>query len=110
MWTFSTIKEQLLNKIDPKVDFQMSMIKPHLCVWLFYAWTQFNKRNTMIRKGWEKTCLLQSFNLDFQMEALGVNTTKVLFSSNFTQEIEICDLIDRNDSDLDIEEDTWTII
>jgi len=60
----------------------------------------------MICKGWEKTCLLQSFNLDFQMEALGVNTIKVLFSSNFTQEIEICDLIDRNDSDLDIEEDT----
>jgi hypothetical protein len=106
MWTSSTTKEQLLNKIDPKVDFRMSMIKPHLCAWLFYAWTQFNERKTMICKGWEKTCLLQSFNLDFQMEALRVNMTKALFSSNLTQEIEICDPIHPDDNDLDIEEDT----
>jgi hypothetical protein len=60
----------------------------------------------MICKGWEKTCLLQSFNLDFQMEALGVNTIKTLLSSNLTQEIKICDPIDLDDNDLDIEEDT----
>jgi hypothetical protein len=57
----------------------------------------------MIYKGWEKTGLFQSFNLYFQMEALGVNTTKALLSSNLTQEIKICDPIDLDDSDLDIE-------
>ncbi len=36
--------------------------------------------------------------------------TKVLFSSKLTKEIEICDPIDPNDSDLDIEEDTWIIM
>jgi hypothetical protein len=34
--------------------------------------------------GWEKTSLVQSFNLDFHMEASKVNATKKLFSSNHT--------------------------
>jgi hypothetical protein len=84
----------------------MSVIKPQLCDWLFYAWTHLNERKTMNCKGWEKTCLLQNFNLDFQMEALGMNMTKALFSSNLTQEIEICDPINLDDSDLDIEKTT----
>jgi hypothetical protein len=50
--------EQLLNKIDPKVDFQILMFKPHLCAWLFYAWTQLIERKTMVCKGWGKIGLL----------------------------------------------------
>jgi hypothetical protein len=76
MWTSLIIKKQKQNKINPKVDFQTSMIKPHLCVWLFHAWTQFNVRKAMICKGWEKTSPLQSFNLDFHMEASRMNATK----------------------------------
>ncbi len=51
----------------------MLVIKSHLCACLFCAWAQSNKRKTIICKGWEKTSLLQSFNLNFQMEALGMN-------------------------------------
>jgi hypothetical protein len=67
----------MLNKIDSKVDFQMLVIKTHLCVWLFYAWTQLNERKAMIYEGWEKTSLFQSFNPYFQMEVLRVNATKL---------------------------------
>jgi hypothetical protein len=88
----------------------MLVLKPHLCAWFFYAWTQLNERKTMICKGWEKISLLQSFNLDFQMETYGVNATKTLFSSNFTQEIDICDPIDLDDNDLDLKENTRTIM
>ncbi len=35
-----------------KVDFRMSIIKPKLCEWLFFAWTQMCKRKEMICKGW----------------------------------------------------------
>jgi hypothetical protein len=65
MRTSLITKEYMLNKIDSKVDFQMSMIKTHLCVWLFYAWTELNKRKTMICKGWEKTSLFQSLKSIF---------------------------------------------
>jgi len=61
------------------------MIKPHLCIWLFHARTQFSVRKAMICKGWEKTSPLQSLNLYFDMEASRVNATKILFSSNHTQ-------------------------
>ncbi len=39
-----------------------------------------------------------------------MNTTKTLFSSNLTQEIEICDPIDPDDSDLDLKKNTRTIM
>jgi hypothetical protein len=39
-----------------------------------------------------------------------VNVTKTLFSSNLIQEIEICDPIDLDDNDLDLKEDTITIM
>jgi hypothetical protein len=51
----------------------MSMIKCHLCAYLFCACTQSNERKAIICKGWEKTSLLQSFNPNFQMEVLGMN-------------------------------------
>jgi hypothetical protein len=67
----------------------MLVIKPHLCAWLFYASTQFNEKKAMICKGWEKIDLFQNFNPNFQMEALGMNGTKVLFSLNLTHELEV---------------------
>lgn len=40
MWTFCTIKDQLLKEKDPKVDFHMWLtIKLKFCGWLFHAWT-----------------------------------------------------------------------
>jgi hypothetical protein len=51
----------------------MLVIKFHLCACLFCAWTQSNERKAIICKGWEKASLLQSFNPNFQMEALGMN-------------------------------------
>jgi hypothetical protein len=62
-----------LNKTYPKEDFQMLVIKSHLFACLFCTWTQSNKRKAIICKGWKKTSLLQSFNPNFQMEALGTN-------------------------------------
>ncbi len=43
----------------------MLVIKPHLCAWLLYAWTQFNEKKAMICKGWEKIDLFQNFNPNF---------------------------------------------
>jgi hypothetical protein len=106
MWTYLIIKEQMLKKIDSKVDFQMLVIKTHLCVGLFYAWTQLNERKAMIYKGWKKTSLFQSFNPYFQLEVLGVNVTKLSFSSNLTEKIDICDPIDFNYNYPNREEDT----
>jgi len=48
----------------------MLVTKPHSCVRLFYAWTQFGETKAMICKGWEKTSLLQSFKPNFQIETL----------------------------------------
>jgi len=39
-----------------------------------------------------------------------VNAIKTLFSLNLTQEIEICDPIDLDDSDLDLKKDTRIIM
>jgi hypothetical protein len=67
MWTSLIIKEQEQNKTNPKVEFRMLVIKPHLCAWLFHAWLGKNKPTS-------------NFNLDFHMEASKVNATKKLFS------------------------------
>ncbi len=85
---------------------EMLVIKTHLCVGLFYAWTQLNERKAMIYKGWKKTSLFQSFNPYFQLEVLGVNVTKLSFSSNLTEKIDICDPIDFNYNYPNREEDT----
>jgi hypothetical protein len=85
IWISLIIKKQKQNKMNLRVDFQMSMIKPYLCAQFFHAWTQFNVRKAMICKGWEKTSPFQSFNLNFHMETSIVNATKILFSSNHTQ-------------------------
>jgi hypothetical protein len=86
----------------------MSTIKPKLCGWLFHAWTQICKREKMIHKGWAYIGLLQSFILDFQMEALRINATKSLFSSNLTKgaKIEYPNQQEDGDLDLDPKEDT----
>jgi hypothetical protein len=68
-----------LKKKDPKVDYHKSAIKPKFCGWLFHAWTQIYKRKEMIHKGWGQTCLLSSFIPNFQIEALRINATKLLF-------------------------------
>jgi hypothetical protein len=62
----------------------------------------------MIHKGWGQTCLLWSFIPNFQMEALGVNATKLLFSLDLTKEVDIEDPNGQEDSDLDLDpkEDT----
>jgi hypothetical protein len=60
----------------------MLVIKFHLYVCLFCAWTQSNERKAIICKGWEKVGLFQSFNPIFQMEALRMNE---LLNFNFHQ-------------------------
>jgi hypothetical protein len=52
MWTSCTIKNKLTKEKYLEVDFRMSTIKPKLCGWLFFAWTQMCKRKEMICKGW----------------------------------------------------------
>jgi hypothetical protein len=67
----------------------MSVIKPHFCVWLFYARTQLNEKKTMICKGWEKkrpTSKLQSKFLD---GSIGNEYIIFFFSSNLTHELEV---------------------
>ncbi len=43
----------------------------------------------MIHKGWGQTSLLRSVILHFQTDALGINATKSLFSSDLTKEAKI---------------------
>jgi hypothetical protein len=57
----------------------------------------------MIHKRWGHIGLLWSFIPNFHMEALGVNATKSLFSSNLTKEVEIEDPKGQEDSDLDLD-------
>ncbi len=84
---------------DPKVDFQMSIMKLNLCAWMFHAWIHVTR---MICKGWEKTWLLRSFNVQFQLEAMEVNAITPLFSITFNleskQHKEEVDAIDIEDS------------
>jgi hypothetical protein len=64
----------------------------------------------MIHKGWVQTSLLRNFVLDFQIEALGRNATKSLFSSNLTKEAKIGNPNGQEDGDLDPKEDARIII
>jgi hypothetical protein len=68
------------------------------------------ERNDLQWVGTNKLTL--DFILDLQMEALWINTTKSLFSSNLTKEVEIEDPNGQEDSDLDQdpEEDTRIIM
>ncbi len=63
----------------------MSTIKPKLCELLFHAWIQMCEMKEMICEGWGKTCLLWNFIPNFQMETLGINATKSLFSLYLTK-------------------------
>jgi hypothetical protein len=81
----------------------MLAIKPKFCGWFFHTWTQIYKRKEMTYKGWRHTGLLSSFIPTFQTEALGVNATKFLFSSNLTKEAKIEDPNGHEDSDLDLD-------
>jgi hypothetical protein len=79
----------------------MLAIKP---MWLVVSCMDINlqeERNDSQRVGIDN--LLRSFIPNFQMEALGVNATKSLFSSDLTKEVEI---EDPSDLDLNLEEDT----
>jgi hypothetical protein len=44
--------------------------------------------NGMIYKGWEKTWLLRSFNMQFQFEAIEVNVITPLFSITFNSKFK----------------------
>jgi hypothetical protein len=60
----------------------------------------------MICKGWEKTRLLKSFNMQFQLEVMEVNVIMPLFSvtfnSKFKQHKEEVNAIDLEDPTLEI--------
>jgi hypothetical protein len=58
-------------------------MKPNLCAWLFHAWIHVKNMNEIICKGWEKTRLLKSFNMQFQLEVMEVNIITPLFSITF---------------------------
>ncbi len=81
----------------------MSTIKPKLNGWLFHARTQICKRKEMIHKGWEHRGLFWIFIIDFQMEALRINATKSLFSSDLTKEAKIENPNGQEDNDLDLD-------
>jgi hypothetical protein len=40
----------------------------------------------MISKGWEKMGLLRNFNMEFQLQAMEINTITLLFSITFNLE------------------------
>ncbi len=52
---------------------------------------------------WGKTCLFQKFISYFWTEALRINATKFLLSSDLTKEAEIEDPNGQVDSDLDMD-------
>ncbi len=56
----------------------------------------------MISKGWEKMGLLRSFNMEFQLQAMEVNTTIALFSITFNSEPKHQE--EEDDHDLDPED------
>jgi hypothetical protein len=59
------------------------------------------KRNNLQRLG--KKGSLWSFIPNFQMEALGVNVTKYLFSLDLTREVKIENPNNQEDNDLDLD-------
>jgi len=87
-WTCPTIKNQLEQCENSKVDFQMSILKPNLCAWLFHAWEHVKNMDNMIYKRWENTWFLRNFNEIFLLEAIEVNVGTPLFLVNFDYEIK----------------------
>jgi hypothetical protein len=81
-------------------------MKPNLCAQLFHAWIHVKNMNEMICKTWEKTRLLRNFNMQFQLEAMEVNAITplflVAFNSKFKQHEEEVNVIDVQDSILEI--------
>jgi hypothetical protein len=82
-WTCSIIKSQLERSEIVKVDFWMSILKPNICAWLFQAWIHVKNMSKIISECWEKMGLLRSFNMEFQLQAMEVNTATPLFSITF---------------------------
>jgi hypothetical protein len=81
-------------------------MKPNLCARLFHAWIHVKNMNEIICKTWEKTRLLRNFNMQFQLEAMEVNAITplflVAFNSEFKQHEEEVNVIDVQDSILEI--------
>ncbi len=82
-WTCSIIKSQFERGENVKVDFWMLILKPNICAWLFQAWIHVENMSEMIFKGWEKMGLLKSFNMEFQFQAMDINTSTLLFLVTF---------------------------
>jgi hypothetical protein len=128
LWSSNTIQECVLKK-NSHVDIlhhQISTPKRKKFPKLIFACQQLNinfvnycfvhrhkcvKWNKWFAKGGEKH-VLWNIIPNFQMEALGINATKSLFSLYLTKEpwIEDPNGQDDNDLDPDHEEDTWTIM
>jgi hypothetical protein len=99
-----------MKKEDLEVDFCILMIKLKLCGWLSHEWTQICEKKELICKRCEKINLFWSFNPYFQMETLGINIIKSLFSWNMTNKMKFEITIDHynNDLNLDPKEDVRT--
>ncbi len=39
-WTSQTIKDQIVDEQEPKVDFKINNLKPRIYNWLHLAWTK----------------------------------------------------------------------
>jgi hypothetical protein len=86
----------------------MSILKPNICAWLFQAWIHVKNMSEMISKSWEKMGLLRSFNMEFQLQAMEINTTTPLFSITFNLERKHQEKED--DHDLDPEDSILEIM
>jgi hypothetical protein len=64
--------------------------------------------NEMIFKGWEKMGLLRSFNMEFQLQAMEINTSTPLFLVTFNSKPKHQE--EEDDHDLDLEDSTLEIM
>jgi hypothetical protein len=88
MYTINIIFSQIEAKEEVKVHFKISMLMPKLCSWLYSTWKCLINKPEIIVKGWNKTLLLCSFDLNFQKQVMVDNMKSPLFKS-FEKNLEI---------------------
>jgi hypothetical protein len=110
LWTSSIIKDQVLRELKLEIDFKMSTLKPYLCSWLHIAWLSLASRKELIQKGWSKYGLLKAFEPEFQILSMEVNAATPLFLQNSTEVEETIGREGEGDDEVDLEENTKTIL
>jgi hypothetical protein len=88
LYTTNIIFSQIEAKKEVKVDFKLSTLKPKLCSWLYSIWQHLTNKPEMVIKGWNKTGLFRSFDLNFQTQAM-VDNMKAPLLKSIEENLEI---------------------